>query len=86
MTAPIDVRLRAEWIIGSGYRYDELLGDEVIVNRSRDPESEVTHRYVVRVPTPCRDLDEWMRLVAPRRDGVPSSERPPLRTIDIRRD
>ena len=27
-------------------------------------EREVTHRYVVRVPTPCRDVDEWMRLVA----------------------
>jgi hypothetical protein len=49
-------------------------------------ESEVSHRYVVRVPTPCRDVDEWMRLVAPRRDGVPSSERPPLRTIACRRD
>ena len=49
-------------------------------------ESEVTHRYVVRVPTPCRDVDEWMRRVAPRRDGVPSSERPPLRTIACRSD
>jgi hypothetical protein len=49
-------------------------------------ETEVTHRYVVRAPMPCRDVDEWMRLVAPRRDGVPSSERPPMRTIACRRD
>jgi hypothetical protein len=49
-------------------------------------ETEVTHRYVVRAPMPCRDVDEWMRLVAPRRDGVPSSERPPMRTIPCRRD
>src|SRR5215218_4461350 len=37
MTA-IDVRLRARWIVGVGYRYDVLLGNEVIVSRSRDPE------------------------------------------------
>ena len=49
-------------------------------------ESEVTHRYVVRVPTPCRDGDEWMRRVAWRRDGLPPSERPPMRTIPCRRD
>ena len=49
-------------------------------------ESEVTHRYVVRAPMPCRDVDEWMRLVAPRRDGMPPSERPPMRTIACRRD
>jgi hypothetical protein len=49
-------------------------------------ESQVTHRYVVRLPTACRDVDEWMRLVASRRDGVPSSERPPMRTIACRRD
>jgi hypothetical protein len=36
----IDVRLRAEWTIGTGYRYDVLLGDEVIVSRSRDPEHD----------------------------------------------
>jgi hypothetical protein len=47
-------------------------------------ESEVTHRYVVRLPTPCRDVDEWMRRVASRRDGLPSSERPPMRTIACR--
>jgi hypothetical protein len=49
-------------------------------------ETEVTHRYVVRLPTPCRDIDEWMRRVAPRREGLPSSERPPMRTIACRRD
>jgi hypothetical protein len=49
-------------------------------------ETEVTHRYVVRVPTPCRDIDEWMRRVAHRREGVPSFERPPMRTIPCRRD
>jgi hypothetical protein len=49
-------------------------------------ESEVTHRYVVRAPMPCRDVDEWMRLVAPRRDSMPSSARPPMRTIPCRRD
>jgi hypothetical protein len=49
-------------------------------------ETEVTHRYVVRAPIPCRDMDEWMRLVAHRRNGLPSNERPPLRTIACRRD
>jgi len=38
MTAPIEVRLRAEWITGIGYRYDVLLDGEVILSRSRDPE------------------------------------------------
>jgi len=33
----VDVRLRSEWIAKVGYRYDVLLGDEVIVRRSRDP-------------------------------------------------
>ena len=37
MTA-IDVRLRPEWVDNVGYRYDALLGNEVIVRRSRDPE------------------------------------------------
>ena len=34
----------------------------------------------------ARDADEWMRRVAWRRDGLPSSERPPMRTIPCRRD
>ena len=36
--SPLDVRLRAEWIVGVGYRYDVLLDGEIIVSRSRDPE------------------------------------------------
>jgi hypothetical protein len=36
----IDVRLRAEWIVGIGSRYDVLLDDELIVSRSRDPEHD----------------------------------------------
>jgi hypothetical protein len=49
-------------------------------------ETEVTHRYVVRIPAPCRDIDEWMRRIAPRREGLPSNDRHPIRTIPCRRD
>jgi hypothetical protein len=49
-------------------------------------ETEVTHRYVVRAPMPCRDMDEWMRRVAHRREGLPSNDLPPMRTIACRRD
>jgi hypothetical protein len=41
MTATIiDVRLRAVWVSEVGYRYDVLLGAEIIVQRSRDPEHD----------------------------------------------
>ncbi len=36
--ATIDVRLRATWLIGVGYRYDVIFGEETIVSQSRDPE------------------------------------------------
>ena len=48
-------------------------------------ETEVTHRYVVRMPPPVRDTDEWMRLYAPRGDGTAAPARPPLRSIAVRR-
>jgi hypothetical protein len=35
-----DVRLRAEWLKGIGYRYDVIFEGEVIVCRSRDPEHD----------------------------------------------
>jgi hypothetical protein len=46
--APIDVRLRPEWVEGAGYRYDVLLGDEVIVSRSRDPEHDTARALHAR--------------------------------------
>lgn len=37
---PIDVLLRATWIVGVGGRYDVILDGELIVRRSRDPEHD----------------------------------------------
>src|SRR5690606_31792417 len=36
------------WIIGGGCRYDVLLGDEVIVCRSRDPEYDAARALLAR--------------------------------------
>jgi hypothetical protein len=44
----IDVRLRPEWVEGAGYRYDVILGDEVIVRRSRDPEHDTARALLAR--------------------------------------
>jgi hypothetical protein len=44
----IDVRLKPEWVEGVGYRYDVLLGDEVIVRRSRDPEHDTARALLAR--------------------------------------
>jgi hypothetical protein len=51
-------------------------------------ETEVTHRYVVQVPTPCRDVDEWMRLYAPKKDSAQNDARvrASLLTVAHRRD
>jgi hypothetical protein len=46
--AGIDVRLRPECIATVGYRYDVLLGDKVIVSRSRDPEHDAARALLAR--------------------------------------
>ena len=40
MSPVLDVVLRSVWVEGVGPRHDVLLGGEVIVHRSRDPEYE----------------------------------------------
>jgi hypothetical protein len=45
---PIDIQLRPEWITRVGYRYDVLLGEEVIVRRSRDPEHDAARALHAR--------------------------------------
>ena len=51
-------------------------------------ETEVRHQVVVRMPPPVRDIDEWMRLHAPKQ-GAPAQanpHRPKLLTVAYRRD
>jgi hypothetical protein len=46
--SPIEVRLRSEWVGNVGYRYDVLLGYEIIVRRSRDPEYDAARALHAR--------------------------------------
>lgn len=97
----IDVQLRAAWIRRVGYRYDVILGGDVIVRRSGDPEHEAaralrsrglsgtfrTTDFVTGKPRMILDIEKTagLRTVERDRGGLSIEPYMPMSDDDISR-